>query len=183
MLFFVRFSFLQNGCGFGLSSPLSQELFIFCLNDLDRLLLKCIDFSLLSLGLLNNFLIQKVDLFDVKVMLKFEHDLHIVSFEFQKLLSLIVVNPKHFERLLLNLLLKVNIVIGGRHKRDSHLTRQDHVHHIHLLDHYSVNNKFLLEVFKKVECKLSFDISDYDGLLIFHEVSDTLLTFLLKKLF
>jgi hypothetical protein len=78
---------------------------------------------LLPLGFLDDLLVKKVDLFNIEVMLKFEHNLHVVSFQLEQLLSLMVVDLKHLKSLLFDLLLKVDIVICGGHEGYSHLTR------------------------------------------------------------
>ena len=83
MLLFVSLSFLQDLSSFTLGFPLSQEFLVFSFDDLNRLVLHSIDLSLLFLSLLNNLLVKEVDLFHIEVMLKFEHNLHIVSFQFE----------------------------------------------------------------------------------------------------
>jgi hypothetical protein len=83
MLLFVSLSLLQDLSSFTLGFPLSQEFLVFSLDDLNRLVLHSIDLSLLLLSLLNNLLVKEVDLFHIVVMLKFEHNLHVVSFQFE----------------------------------------------------------------------------------------------------
>jgi len=83
MLLFVSLSLLQDLSSFTLGFPLSQEFLVISLDDLNRLVLHSIDLSLLLLSLLNNLLVKEVDLFHIVVMLKFEHNLHVVSFQFE----------------------------------------------------------------------------------------------------
>jgi len=122
MMLFVSFSLLQDLSCDTLSFFLCQEFLIFSINDLNRLSLQCFYFHLLPLRLLYNLLVKKINFFNIVVMLKCEHDLHVVSFQFQKLLSLVIVNSQQFVFLVFNLFLEFHIVICGGHQGNSHFT-------------------------------------------------------------
>ena len=83
-------------------------------------------------------------------MLKLENDLHVISLKFQEMLVLSIVDNEHLVFLPFDLLLKINIIVGGFHEANSQVSWNDDVHDVDLFNDYSVNFKFIHEIFFKV---------------------------------
>jgi len=113
-------------------------------------------------------------------MLKSKEQLHIIPLKLQQLFVLSIVDDKHLVLLPFDLLLEVNIVIGGLHQADSEVTGDDHIHDVHLLDHHSVNLKLLNEVLFQVVGQFGLHVSHFRNSLLFDEISDSFITFFLK---
>jgi len=139
--------------------------------------------SYLLLGFLNNFCLEERNLSDVKIMLKGEEKLHVISLKLEQLFVLGIIDDEHLVLLPFHLFLEVNIVIGGLHQADSEVTGDDHIHDVHLLDHHSVNLKLLNEVLFQVVGQFGLHVSHFRNSLLFDEISDSFITFFLKKFF
>ena len=83
VLLLVCLGHLQDLGGFLLGPSLGQHLLILCFDDLNRLLFQRMNLPPLLERFHLDFFIQKLDLLHVELMLKLEHDLHIVSLQFQ----------------------------------------------------------------------------------------------------
>ena len=106
--------------------------------------------SYLLLGFLNNFRLEESNLSDVKIMLKGEEKLHVISLKLEQLLVLGIIDDEHL---------------------------------VLLLDHHSVNLKLLNEVLFQVVGQFGLHVSHFRNSLLFDEISDSFITFFLKKFF
>jgi hypothetical protein len=82
--------------------------------------------------------LEQIDFLDILVVLESHQNLHVISFESQALLVLLVSDKQLSVLLLLNLLLKPDIKSGGLHQRLSQIFWQDDVHDVDLLNDDSV---------------------------------------------
>jgi len=150
LLNFVSFSLLQNLCGLCFRSKLSQMFLIFCFNNSTALIFHSLNLLSLLFSFLDNFCLIQLDLFNIKIMLKLENNLHIISLKLQEMLVLSIVDNEHLVFLPFDLLLKINIIVCGFHQANSQVSRNDHIHDVHLLNNYSIDLKFSHEIFFKV---------------------------------
>jgi len=134
------------------------------------------------LSFLFDFSLLEVDLFNVEIVLQLEEHLHIVSFQFQDTFVLVVRQNQHFVLLSFHLLLEIHIVVGGVRQAHSQVTRDDHVHDVHLLDDHAVRGELNSKVLHQGRGKFSLDISDSVDLNLLQEISDSFVTLFLKQL-
>ena len=79
--------------------------------------------------------------------------------------------------------MQVNVEVGGSHQGGPHLSGEDNVHDIHLLDHNAVDDELFLKVQEELRGQLGLNVSYVDSFLIFYKISDALLALLLEKFF
>ena len=145
LLDLVGFSLLHNFHSLGLSSYFGEMLLVFGFNDFDGLILHSKNFLPELSCLFYNLTIQKVDFRDINIMLKLKKLLHVIPLKLKNLLIFVIDDSDHFVLLLFDLLLEVDIVVGGSHQSDSQVTRDDHVHNVYLFDHNTVLSESYLK--------------------------------------
>jgi len=116
-------------------------------------------------------------------MLQSEDFLHIVPLHFQKLFALIIVKLKKLIFSFFNLLLQVHIVISCGHQSYSHISWEDDVHDVDLLDDDSIALELAGQLIFDHVCNLGLHISNIHNSLLSDEVPDSFFAFLLEELF
>jgi len=107
-------------------------------------------------------------------MLQVENLLDVVSLYLKEGLIAFILNFEECVFMLLHLLLKVNVIIGGIHQTGSEILGKDDFDDTDLLDDNSVGRKLLLKILLNLCGHFRLDVSDSIDLVISNKVSDGL---------
>lgn len=134
-------------------------------------------------GFLLDFSLKKVDLFNIKLMLKGKELLHVVSLQLEDLFVFWVGQNEKLVLLSLDLILELYIIVGGLHECHSQVLGNNDIHDVYLFNDNTIWVELVLELLLQDWGQLSLDISNSNDLDLLNEISNSFITLLLKQLF